>query len=143
MNIHRISLCALAATLGLTAPVSMLAADQGPTPVSQTAPIYAFDLRHNDIEGEVTVSYTITATGNVENLAVVSSTDRAFERPTRAAVKTWRFLPATKDGVSVNTRVRQTISFQIPDLHPEIASIIARSTAKPGARAGTDRNGDR
>jgi protein TonB len=111
----------------------MLAADQGPTPVSQTVPNYAFDLRHNDIEGEVTVSYTVTAKGDVEHVAVVSSTDHAFERPARAAIKSWKFVPATKDGVCVSSNVRQTISFVIPELHPEIASIIARVSPRPGA----------
>jgi protein TonB len=125
MNTRLTSLYALAATLSLTAPVTMSAAAQGPTPVSQPAPNYAFDLRHNEIEGEVTVLYTVTAKGDVENVAVISSTNKAFERPTRVAIKHWKFTPATKDGVSVSTRVRQTISFEIPYLHAENATIIA------------------
>jgi protein TonB len=108
----------------------MFAADQGPTPVSQPAPNYAFDLRHDEIEGEVTVAYTVTAQGDVRNVAVVSSSYRAFERPTLAAIRHWKFNPAVKDGVPVSTRVRQAISFQLPCIHSEISEVVARVDAR-------------
>jgi TonB family protein len=127
---HGLQIPARAAALSLTASVSMSAADQSPTPVSQPAPNYAFDLRHDEIEGKVTVSYTVNAKGEVVDGVVVSSTEKAFERPTLAAIRQWKFTPATKDGVAVSTSVRQTINFTLPYLHAENAAAIARVVVK-------------
>jgi TonB family protein len=143
MKTHRFSLCALAATLSLTASVSMFAADQGPTPVSPPAPTYAFQLRHDEIEGDVTVSYTVTAQGDVKNVAVVNSSHRAFDGPTLAAIKGWKFIPAKKDGVPVSTRVRQIVSFELLYLHQENSELIARASAPSRTPTKIESAGDR
>jgi TonB family protein len=133
MNARLTSVYTLAAALSLTASVAMSAADQGVSPVSQPAPNYSFELRRATIEGKVTVSYTVSANGDVENVAVVSSTEKSFEKPTLAAIRQWKFMPATKDGVAVSTPVRQTISFRLPYLHASDATAIAGVAVKPSA----------
>jgi TonB family protein len=131
MNTRLTSVYALAAALSLAAPVSMPASDPRPVPVSQCAPQYPHALRHAEVEGNVVVSYTVTAQGNVANAVVVSSTDKASEHATLAAIRQWKFTPVTKDGVAVSTPVRQTINFQLPYLHAENATSIASAGANP------------
>ncbi len=135
MNTRITSIHALAAVLSLTASATMFAADQSLNPVSQPAPNYAFDLRHAEIEGKVTVSFTVNAKGAVEDAAIVSSTEKVLEKPALAAVRQWTFTPAMKDGVAVSTSVRQTISFMLPYLHTEHATAIISAGMKPDASA--------
>jgi protein TonB len=119
----------------------MFAADQGPTPVSQCPPKYAYDLRHDEIEGTVVVSYTITAQGDVANPVVVSSTDKAFTGATLAAIRQWKFKPAMKDGVAVNTPVRTTVNFILPYLHEKSVTAIAKTAPKPEASLASNATG--
>jgi protein TonB len=138
MNNRLNSIYAVAAALGLTASVSMSAADQGPNPVSRPAPSYAFDMRHDEIEGKVTVTFTVSAKGDVEDAAVVSSTEKAFEHAALAAVRQWKFTPATKDGVAVSASARQTINFALPYLHAKNATALASAGVKPDAPATSE-----
>jgi hypothetical protein len=64
-------------------------------------------------------------------LAIVSSTEKSFEKPTLAAIRQWKFTPATRDGVAVSTPVRQTISFRLLYLHNVNATAMAGIAAKP------------
>jgi protein TonB len=91
------------------------AADQPLRAVSQPKPEYSVFLRHADVEGRVVVSFTVTPSGDVADATVVSSTDRLLNAPTLDAVRTWKFVPATRDGLPVSTRVRQLVTFSIPD----------------------------
>jgi TonB family protein len=116
MNIRNLSAFSLAAALAVSAVSPLSAAIQGATPLSQVAPTYAHDLRLSGVEGEVVVGFTISKTGEVQNAAVVSSTDRALEDPTLAAVRQWRFSPAMKDGVAVSVKAVQAVSYSITGL---------------------------
>lgn len=131
MKTRLILLYAVATALSLPASATLFAAVDLPTPISQVSPKYAFDLRRDEIEGKVVVSYTITAQGDVANAAVVSSTEKAFERATLAAIKQWKFTPAKKDGVVVIARVLTTVNFVLPYLHDEGAAAIAHSVPTP------------
>jgi len=131
MNIRHTFAYALAAALSLPTSATLFAADELPTPVSQVSPKYAFDLRRDEVEGKVVVSYIITAQGDVANAVVTSSTEKAFERTTLAAIKQWKFMPAMRDGVAVATKVRTTVNFVLPYLHEEGATTIAHASPKP------------
>jgi TonB family protein len=131
MNIRSISSCFIAAALC----VSASAAVQTPKPVSQVSPAYAFYLREAGVEGEVVVSFTITASGDVINPVVVSTTDRALDRSTLAAVRKWKFTPAMKDGVAVSITAVQPVAFKIPELHSDSSTRLLVSTAAPASQA--------
>ena len=88
---------------------------QNPQAVSQQAPVYSYDLRHDDVEGQVVVSFNVTPKGDVENASVVSSTQPRLVRPTLLALSRWKYLPATKGGVPVASRVIETVNFTMPD----------------------------
>jgi protein TonB len=87
---------------------------QNPQAVSQQAPVYSYDLRHDDVEGRVVVAFNVTPKGNVENASIVSSTQPRLVRPTLLALSKWKYLPATKDGVPVASRVIETVNFTMP-----------------------------
>jgi protein TonB len=122
----------LAAALSVSASQSLSAATQDAKPISEVAPVYSHDLRASGVEGEVVVSFTITAKGDVLNPVVVSSTDRLLEKPTLAAVIKWKFAPAMKDGVPISVRAVQPVAFMIPDLHQDATRLIT-SNAHPAS----------
>ena len=128
MNTRLISSCSLAAALCASALSPLSAAIQDAKPVSQIAPAYSHELRARALEGEVVVSFTVSATGNVIAPTVVSSTDRALEYPALAAVRNWKFTPAMKDGVAVSQKVVQPFAFVMPDFHPASERLV---TLKP------------
>jgi TonB family protein len=131
MNIRTISSCFIIAALSASAS----AAVQNPKPISQVAPAYALDLRQSDVEGEVVVSFTISASGNVINPAIVSSTDRDLNDCTLAAVRKWKFAPTMKDGVAVSVKALQPVAFKIPELHTDVSTRIVVSNGTPASQA--------
>lgn len=124
MNTRLMSACSLAAALSVSASNALSAPAQDAKPISQVAPAYSHELRASGIEGEVVVGFTISATGEVLNPVVVSSTDRLLEYPTLAAVRKWRFAPAMKDGVAVSQKAVLPVSFMIPELHANSARLV-------------------
>jgi TonB family protein len=131
MNIRIVSSCLVAAALSASASAAM----QSPKPLSQVAPAYALDLRQSDVEGEVVVSFTITASGDVINPAIVSSTDRDLNHCTLAAVRKCKFAPAIKDGVAVSVKALQPVAFTIPELHADTSTRLLVSTGTAASQA--------
>jgi TonB family protein len=134
MNIRSICSCSALAALSVSAVSPLCAALQNPKPLSQVAPAYAIDLRESGLEGEVVVSFTVTSTGEVRNPVVVSSTDRALEKPTLAAVRKWKFAPAMNDGVAVSVKVVQPVAYVIPELHDGSPARIVVSEPRPASQ---------
>jgi len=129
------SVCSLAAALSVSALSPLSAAVQDAKPISQAAPVYSSDLRAACIEGQVVVSFTITASGDVINPKVVSSTDRNLENPALEAVRKWKFAPATKDGVAIKVKALQPVAFVIPELHSDRATRLVVSDSRPASQA--------
>ncbi len=141
MNIRTLSAYSLAATLTVFASSSLSAAIEPAKPISQVAPAYSSDLRVSGVEGEVVVSFTITTAGDVRNPVVVSSTDKLLESPTLAAVRKWKFAPATNNGVAISVKATQPVAFLIPELHSDVRLVTSNSKAAP--RAGRRPESDR
>ncbi|MGB0766469.1 MAG: energy transducer TonB [Phycisphaeraceae bacterium] len=59
----------------------------------------------------VIVVFIVDAGGRVQNAAVQSSTDSAFNNAALSAVKQWRFEPAQRKGKPVSDRLRVPINF--------------------------------
>jgi protein TonB len=52
--------------------------------------------------------------GSVENVTVVESTNRAFERPSIRAVEKYKYKPRVIDGIAVEVQdVMEKISFEM------------------------------
>jgi len=125
----------LAAALSVSALNPVSAAVMDAKPISQPAPTYSSNLRAACIEGQVVVSFTITAKGDVINAQVVSSTDRKLDESALEAVRLWKFEPATKDGVAIRVKALQPVAFVIPELHADGATRLLVSNAHPASRA--------
>ncbi len=86
-----------------------------PKPVAQPAPDYSLDLRRDGVEGEVVVSFVVTPSGEVSHPVIVSSTDPRLGYPTLVALRNWKYLPATRAGIPIASRVLETVKYKMSD----------------------------
>jgi periplasmic protein TonB len=92
-----------------------LAAQSRPDlPVSKEAPEYPDKALEKGIEGDCTVTYTVTPQGRVENPQVLGQCHPLLVRPSLAAARTFRYQPRIVDGqaISVNN-VKNTFHYRI------------------------------
>ncbi len=84
-----------------------------PRRISGEAAPYPETAKRLRLEGSVTVEMIVTERGEPVNLRVVESAGEIFDTAVLAAVRTWRYAPAEKDGVEVRVRLRtrQLFSF--------------------------------
>jgi len=73
--------------------------------------IYPWELR-NGLQGDVVVEVTIDQQGNVTETRLLESLEQNVDRKVIAAVREWRFRPATVDGMAVSSR--QDVHFHFP-----------------------------
>ena len=85
--------------------------DVRPVPVKTPPPIYPDALRRDGVDGLVAVKVTIDEKGSVSECVVAKSSRVEFEQPAVEAVKSWKFKPASKDGVAVKSQVVIPIKF--------------------------------
>lgn len=85
-------------------------------PLVRIQPQYPRDAAMSQIEGYVTIEFTIDETGAVRNPEVVESRPaRVFDREAIRAILRWRFKPRVVDGQPVPRRATQTIEFNLDD----------------------------
>lgn len=71
----------------------------------------------SDEEGVVVVRVLIGADGRVKQVQKVEASDDAFFRATQEqALRYWRFLPATEDGVAVESWETKTVRFRLDQI---------------------------
>jgi protein TonB len=111
---------------GLTEPVIEVV-PPAPVPVWRNAtrnsrysddfqPAYPASRQREGVEGSCQVSVTIAPNGHVTAVRALACADDAFYRATeRQALRSWRFEPATRDGVGVESTLTQTVQFRIRD----------------------------
>ena len=66
--------------------------DQPPKVLSQQAPSYSYELRHEEVRGPSS-SFTVLPSGEVANATIVSSSDWRFNQATLLAVSQWKCSP--------------------------------------------------
>ena len=59
-----------------------------------------------------------------------------MKAPTLAAVRKWKFTPATKDGVAVDQKALQAVAYMIPELHPDAARLVNPERPSGGCGEG-------
>ena len=94
MNNHLLSLLLLpSAAFAADDPLITHFADQGNAriPTNTVAPIYPEEARRDRIEGDVKVCFNVDRQGRPYRIAVRSSTNRVFEKPSLRAVRTSRY----------------------------------------------------
>ena len=83
-------------------------------PLVRINPQYPRDAAMNQIEGYVTVEFTITETGSVTSPRVIESRPpRVFDREAMRAILRWKFKPRIIDGVAVSRTATQTLQFTL------------------------------
>jgi periplasmic protein TonB len=77
-------------------------------------PTYPPSLLVREIEGSATIRVLVGTDGRVREAQVVNATHPDFGKSAvRQAMKSWRFKPATRDGVAVEDWVTVPVSFRI------------------------------
>jgi len=85
-----------------------------PKPIVRVEPIYPRMAKAQGITGSVVVEFTITATGEVENIQIIKADpEDVFEEAVEQALAQWQFSPQLEQGVAVARRARQTIRFNL------------------------------
>lgn len=88
--------------------------DKDPSPVRRVPPTYPATAKRANIEGFVTMEFTVKPDGTVANIKIVNSKPpRMFDRAAKQALSRWRFRPSTSGGQAVSRRARQTIRFSL------------------------------
>ncbi len=83
-------------------------------PLVRIQPQYPREAAVAQIEGYVTIRFTITETGSVRNPQVIESRPaRVFDRAAIRAILRWRFQPRVVDGVAVEREATTTIDFDL------------------------------
>ena len=72
-----------------------------PLPVTVVSPVVGPEFKG----GHIYLEFVVDETGTPSRFTVKTTTDDALVRPVVAAVRQWRFLPATADGIPVAQKV--------------------------------------
>jgi len=85
-------------------------------PLVRINPQYPRDAQMNQLEGYVTIEFTITETGSVRDPEVIESKPpRIFDREAIRAILRWKFKPRVVNGEAIARRATQTIEFNLDD----------------------------
>jgi TonB family protein len=84
-----------------------------PVPTVHTAPPYSEKARMVRHQGAVVLRIVVNAQGEVEQASVVKSLGLGLDQAALRTVRTWKFRPATRNGVPVPVRVMVEISFRL------------------------------
>lgn len=77
--------------------------DRGALPLVRVEPQYPPQAAKRGLEGWVQLRFTITTAGSVDDVSVVKSSNRVFERAAMDAVRKWKYEPQKKSGTAVAT----------------------------------------
>jgi protein TonB len=79
-----------------------------------TAPEYPLRARVNGTGGWVDLAFDVETDGSVAHIAVLSSDPKdIFDKAAVAAVRTWRYRPAQRDGHPIEQRAQLRIRFTL------------------------------
>jgi TonB family protein len=84
-----------------------------PKPVYTPEPEYSERARKKKINGSVVVAMIVTPEGRVREVKIAKSLDEGLNKQALAAVRTWKFEPATKDGKPVAVHLNVDVSFRV------------------------------
>lgn len=98
-----------------------------PRVLEHVDPAYPPDLLARGVEATVTVIVTVERDGSVGDATIGESGGEAFDAAALSAVRSWKFVPATRDGSVVRARIRVPIHFS-PGPHPPAPEPSAKPT---------------
>lgn len=86
---------------------------KAPKGVYMPNPEYAESARKKKINGNVALAMIVTAEGKVRDLKIIKSLDKDLDKQAFAAVSTWKFEPASKDGKPVAVHLSTEVTFRL------------------------------
>ena len=84
-----------------------------PKPVYQPNPEYVDKARREKINGVVVLAMIVTAEGKVRDVKVIKGLDPGLDKQAIAAIRTWKFEPATKAGKPVAVHLKTEVDFRL------------------------------
>lgn len=82
--------------------------------VHQVQPRYPTHAVRSNQEGSVTLKFTVTTSGNVKHVQILSAEPRhIFDHAARTAVERWKFKPALRNGKPVAVTLKRRIQFTL------------------------------
>ena len=84
-----------------------------PRLVESTEPAYPEELKKQGIEGEVVLRAKIAATGAVEEVSALRSSDERFVQAALDAVKKWKYEPLQWEGKPTNSEIVIRVQFRL------------------------------
>jgi len=84
-----------------------------PKAIYTPTPEYSEKARRKKIQGVVVVNMLVAPDGTVRDVKIVKSLEESLDKQAIAAVSTWKFNPATKDGAPVAVRIPVEVSFNL------------------------------
>ena len=90
---------------------------QAPRPVQQVEAVYPVEDARSDPQ-RVELLVTVEPDGSVGEVSVGVSAGPAFDAAAIAAIRQWRFTPATQDGAPIAARIRVPFGFPPPIVDP-------------------------
>ncbi len=86
---------------------------KSPVLVHEVKPQYTDDAKARGVQGAVEMDAVVRADGTVDNVRVTKSLDEQLDQQAIAALKQWQFRPGTKDGRSVDVKVKVEMTFTV------------------------------
>ncbi len=91
--------------------------DSGVVPLLEVRPIYPRRAQARNIEGDITVEFTVQTDGSVDDAVVVSTEPEGiegiFDDAALTAISKWKFKAKTVNGIAVTLRATKKIHFNL------------------------------
>jgi TonB family protein len=105
----------LLASTSVLAGESPLSSDRAAQLTASIEPVYPYLMRVGGATGEVTVSFTVSATGKVTKAGIKDSDNFELNASALAAIRKWTFTPAIRNGQPVESKLQQTFTFIVSE----------------------------
>ena len=79
----------------------------------EVKPDYSEDARRRNIEGDVVMEIVVRHDGSVGEVRVLQGLGHGLDERAIAAVRQWRFSPATRKGAPVDVMVEVAMEFKL------------------------------
>ena len=94
-------------------PVNITGEIVNPVRISGDQPQYTEEARQARVQGVVILQAIINCRGDVQDITVLKGLPLGLTEAAVAAVRTWRFRPATLDGRPISVYYNTTVNFRL------------------------------
>lgn len=82
-----------------------------PEVISRISPVYPLSMERTGISGSVDITFTVDREGRPKDMCIRCSLNAAFDDAAVDGLRLWKFKPALQDGVPVERRMSQRLTF--------------------------------